>query len=105
MKMPMAVPGGIPTPAMQLLETKFKDIVEAHVQDLLTTLEASLESHHSDLSSRIEKMEIQMGQASLRDSCRETKDIAPLQAGKVTSEPMQEMGVAVVNALRQQVAV
>jgi len=74
MKVPMSTSGAIPPSAMQMLENKFKDIVEVHVQALLATLEGSLESHHSELSGRIDQVEIRMGQPRPTDSPQEKQE-------------------------------
>jgi len=58
-----AMGGGFPAPTMQVLETKFREIVQMHlqayVQDLFVSVETSLEKHLSALSGRIEQVEEQ----------------------------------------------
>lgn len=53
----------MPLGTMQIMEAKFKEIVDVHVQELLARLEMSLEQHHSELSSRIAQVESHLGQS------------------------------------------
>lgn len=105
-QIPMAASSPIPASAMQVLESKFKEIVEAHVQELLTTLEASLDSHHADLCGRMAQLECRGPTTAFEENrlAQEPANISNVASSASAPHVELEELRHQVSSLRQQVA-